>query len=152
MVASSFLGVTMQSQPREAVGHGGLGAAEVHRLCHQRDPQAEPSCSRRISNCTQDPWAECKWGLGLLLKSPAKLWAHWHSVPTSQWPAGSQEGRRGVLTCPTLIFQHILTQQGISCLLCLLLVGLPDPKRLECYLQYLWYPRCSRSLYQQGWI
>jgi len=54
MAASSFLGVTVQSQPREAAGHGGLGAAEVHELCHQRDPQAEPSCSWRISNCTQD--------------------------------------------------------------------------------------------------
>lgn len=55
MAAFSFLGVTVQLQPREAAGHGGLGAAEVHRLCHQRDPQAEPACSWRISDCAQDP-------------------------------------------------------------------------------------------------
>lgn len=87
MAASSFLGVTVQSQPREAAGHGGLGAAEVHRLCHQRDPSAEPTCSWRISNCTQDPWAKCKQGLGLTPQS--KVLVHSCSLSAFGRCAGS---------------------------------------------------------------
>lgn len=40
--------------------HRVLGAAEIHRLCHQRDAEDQPSCPWRLQSGPQDLWAQCK--------------------------------------------------------------------------------------------